>query len=87
MANTGVFGGSSIFAQLNKNYFYRLVGEGCKDEEDMSFKLCEAKIGKDEIIIANFNLTHKSIQIPVPSESSKEKRSVTNIKKLTIPWI
>ncbi|CAG0984559.1 hypothetical protein METP1_01956 [Methanosarcinales archaeon] len=85
IANTGINGGSSIFAQMNKNHFDRLIGEGFKDVEDPSFKLCEAKKGKDEIIIADFNLKNKSIQIPTPSESSKEKRSVTYIKKLPIP--
>lgn len=84
IANTGIHGGSSIFAQMNKSHFNRLVSEGCKDEGDISFKLCEAKKGKNEIIIADFNLNHKSIQIPTPSESSQEKRSVTHIRKLPI---
>lgn len=81
IANTGIYGGSAIFAQLNKNYFNRLVGDGCKKDGDMSFKLCEVKQGEDGVIIANFNLNHKSIQIPTPSESSKEIRSVSHIKK------
>ncbi len=85
IANTGIYGGTSIFAQLNRNYFDRLVGEGCKNKEDLSYKLCEAKRGKDEVIIADFNLAHKAIQTPTPSEPSKEKRSVTHIKKLPIP--
>ncbi|MDP3104194.1 MAG: hypothetical protein Q8M95_06260 [Candidatus Methanoperedens sp.] len=85
IANTGIYGGSSIFGQLNKNYFDRLVGEGCKKDGDMSFKLCEAEKNKNEIIFADFNLIHKSIQIPAPSESSNEKRSVTHIEKLRIP--
>lgn len=84
IANTGIYGGTSIFALLNKNYFNRLVGDGCKDEGDLEYKLCEVKKGKEEVIIADFNLTHKTIQIPTPSEPSKEKRSTSRIKKMPI---
>jgi len=84
IANTGIYGGSSIFGQLDNRHFDRLVSEGCKDEGDLPFKLCEAKIKNDEVIIADFNLAHKSIQKPVPSESFIEKRSVKKIKKIPI---
>ncbi|MCZ7358010.1 MAG: HEAT repeat domain-containing protein [Candidatus Methanoperedens sp.] len=82
IANTGVYGGSAIFGQVHKNYFNRLIGDGCKDDGDMSFKLCEAKKGKDEIIIADFNLTIKTIGPINPSVPLEP--SVKRIKKLPI---
>ncbi len=84
IANTGIYGGSSIFGQLNKDYFETLVSRGCKDEGDLSYKLCEAKKQRDEVIIADFNLIHKGIQVPTPSDSSKEVKSIKNIKKILI---
>ncbi|NJD53643.1 MAG: hypothetical protein FIB07_12335 [Candidatus Methanoperedens sp.] len=84
IANTGLYGGSSIFGQLNKDYFDTLVKGGCKDDGDLSNKLCEAKKEKDEVIIADFNLIHKGIQVPTPSDSSKEVKSIKNIKKILI---
>ena len=83
MANTGKYGGTSIFGQLNKNYFSRLIGEGCKKEIDLDYKLCEVREKKEEIIIADFDLNNKSVHVPTPSDSSKEKIGVTKIRKLS----
>jgi len=84
IANTGLYGGTSIFGRLNRNYFSALVDGGCKDAGDLTYKLCEVKKDKEEVIIADFNLIHKSIQVPTPSDPNEEIRSVENIKKIPI---
>lgn len=83
IANTGKYGGTSIFGKINKNYFSRLIGEGCKKENDLlDYKLCEVEEKKEEIILADFHLNNKDVHVPSPSISSKEKISVTKIRKL-----
>jgi predicted amidohydrolase len=42
IANTGLYGGTSIFGRLNRNYFGALVDGGCKERGDPTYKLCEA---------------------------------------------
>lgn len=82
IANTGKYGGTSIFGKIHKNYFSRLIGEGCKKEHDLDYKLCEVEEKKEEIILADFHLNFKDVRVPTPSDSSKEKISVTKIRKL-----
>jgi len=84
IANAGLYGGTSIFGRLNRNYFSTLVGGGCKDAGDLTYKLCEVKKGQEGMIIADFNLIYKSIQVPTPSDPNEEIRSVENIKKIPI---
>ena len=84
IANTGLHGGTSIFGQLNKNYFGGLADGGCKEREDSTYKLCEIKNGQEEVIIADFNLDHKGAQVPPPSNPNKVIKSVDNIKKILI---
>ena len=84
IANAGLYGGTSIFGRLNKNYFSTLVGGGCKDAGDLTYKLCEVKKGQEEMIIADFNLIYKFIQVPTPPDPNEEIRSVENIKKISI---
>jgi HEAT repeat protein/predicted amidohydrolase len=84
IANTGLHGGTSIFGQLNKNYFGELADGGCKQRKDSTYKLCEVKKGQEEVIIADFNLDHKGAQVPTPSNPNKVMKSVDNIKKIPI---
>ncbi len=84
IANMGLYGGTSIFGRLNRNYFSTLVDGGCKDTEDLSYKLCEVKKGREEMILADFNLIHKSVQVPTPSDPNEEIRSVEKIQKIPI---
>ena len=84
IANTGLHGGTSIFGQLNKNYFGGLADGGCKEREDSTYKLCEIKNGQEEVIIADFNLDHKGAQVPLPSDPNKVIKSVDNIKRILI---
>ena len=84
IANTGLHGGTSIFGQLDKNYFGELADRGCKERKDMTYKLCEVKEGCEEVILADFNLGHKSIQKPTPSNRSKVIKSVDHIRKIPI---
>ena len=84
IANTGRYGGTSIFGQLNIKYSGTLVDGGCKAVEDLTYKLCEVKKGQEEVIIADLNLIYKSIQVPAPPDPNKEMRSVENIKKIPI---
>jgi len=84
IANIGLHGGTSIFGQLNKNYFGGLVDDGCKKRRDSTYKLCEIEKGQEEVIIADFNLVHKGAQVPIPSNPNKVKKSVDPIKKIPI---
>ncbi|NOR47161.1 MAG: hypothetical protein GQ533_03820 [Methanosarcinaceae archaeon] len=84
IANTGLHGGTSIFGQLNKNYFGELADGGCKQRKDSTYKLCEVKKGQEEVIIADFNLDQKGAQVPTPSNPNKVMKSVDNIKKIPI---
>ena len=84
IANTGLHGGTSIFGQINKNYFSALVDGKCKSAEDSTYKLCEVKEKQEEVIIADFNLKHKNVPKPTPSNPDEEIRSVENIKKIPI---
>jgi HEAT repeat protein/predicted amidohydrolase len=84
IANTGLHGGTSIFGQLNNNYFGELVDHGCKERGDPTYKLCEVKKGQEEVIIADFNLDHKGAQVPTPSNPNKVLKSVDHINKIPI---
>ncbi len=84
IANTGLHGGTSIFGQLNKNYFGGLADGGCKKRGDSTYKLCEVEKGQEEVIIADFNLDHKGAQVPIPSNPNKVIKSVDPIKKIQI---
>jgi len=84
IANTGKYGGTSIFGRLHKDYFRLLVGNGCKDAGDLTYKLCEVKEGQEEVILADFNLIHKSVQVPTPSDPNEDTRSVGHLKKIPI---
>jgi len=84
IANTGKYGGTSIFGRLHKDYFGQLVGNGCKDAGDLTYKLCEVKEGQEEVILADFNLIHKSVQVPTPSDPNEDTRSVGRLKKIPI---
>ena len=84
IANTGLHGGTSIFGQLDNKYFGELADHGCKERKDMTYKLCEVKEGCEEVIFADFNLIHKSVQKPTPSNQNKMIKSVDNIRKFSI---
>ena len=89
IANTGKYGGTSIFGQLHKKHLSSLVDDGCKDAEEvksnkLAYKLCEVKKGQEEVIFADFNLIHKSVQIPTPADPREEIRSVGHPKKISI---
>jgi predicted amidohydrolase len=84
IANTGKYGGTSIFGRLHEDYFVRLVGNGCKDAGDPTYKLCEVKEGKEAVILADFNLNRKSVQAPTSSDPNEDTRSVEHFKKIPI---
>ncbi len=89
IANTGLHGGTSIFGQLDNKYFGALVDGGCKDAKEVesekwTCKLCEVKKECEEVILADFNLIHKSVQKPTPSNRSKVIKSVDHIRKIPI---
>lgn len=89
IANNEKYGGTSIFGQWDKDRLSSWVDNGCKDAEEVEhkkliYKLCEVKKGQEEIIIADFNLVHKSVQKPIPANPKKEIKSVDNLKKISI---
>lgn len=84
ISNTALYGGTSIFGQLNKAYFSTLEQGGCKEKGDNSYKLCEIEQGKEEMIIADFDLIHKSPQLQTAINPDEEIKSVKGIKKIEL---
>ena len=84
ISNTALFGGTSIFGQLHRDYYRGLVENGCKRRDDDSYKLCNLEKGFEGIIIANFDLVHKSSQVPTPADSNKVIKSIKNIECIKI---
>ena len=84
ISNTALFGGTSIFGQFHKDYYGSLVENGCKKSDDDSYKVCDLEKGFEGIIIADFDLVHKSSQVPTPADSNKVIKSIKNIKKINI---
>ena len=84
LSNTALYGGTSIFGQLDFNYFHTLEQGGCKEKGDKSYKLCEIEKGTEGMIIADFNMSHKSPQKQTPIASEEEILCVGNIKKIAL---
>lgn len=80
IANTGIYGGTSIFGRSKTEYLGGLVDDGCRAAEDLTYMLCKVKEKQEKMIIADFNLVHKSVQVPTSFDTEKEIRSVDNIK-------
>lgn len=81
LANSAANGGTAIFGQLDRLYFPRLEQHNCKSKGDMTYKLCELGKNLEGIIIADFDIVHKSIQKPTPIDSDEVLISVNNIKR------
>jgi hypothetical protein len=84
ISNSSLFGGTSIYGQIDKVYFKRLEQAGCKEKDSEFFKLCEIEKGKEGIVLADFNIIYKAVQKPTPIDPSETKISVTNIKKIPL---
>ena len=86
ISNTAIFGGTSIFGQLNNTYLKELEKKGYKKEGDNSYKLCEIEECEEGLIIADFNLVHKSPPLQAPIDAAEELKllSVTNINKVDL---
>ncbi|MDI9395019.1 MAG: TIR domain-containing protein [Euryarchaeota archaeon] len=80
IANVASEGGTSIFGQMDRKHFPRLVQAGYKEENDQSLKLCELKKNQEGIIIADFNLSNKSIPKISPIDPAEASNPVRNIK-------
>jgi len=84
ISNATKYGGSSIFGTVKNNhrFFQLLKDRDCKEKNDDSYKLCELKKGEEGIIIADFNLDYKAVQVPAPSNPFSVNKSVQNIEKI-----
>ncbi|MGB7571996.1 MAG: hypothetical protein WBL87_09595, partial [Methanothrix sp.] len=80
ISNSAIYGGTSIFGQIDKVHFNQLVQAGFKEKDSDTYKLCEIKKGSEGIIVAEFDIKHKSIQKPTPIDPSETFKSVKNIK-------
>lgn len=80
ISNSAIYGGTSIFGQLDKVHFNQLVQKGYKEAESDTYKLCEIKKGSEGIIVADFNIKQKGIQKPTPIDPSEVFKSVKNIR-------
>lgn len=47
LSNTSLFGGSSIFGQIDKIHFKKLENNGCREKGKMDYKLCELRSGEE----------------------------------------
>jgi len=84
ISNTSLYGGTSVFGIIRKEFNSDLVEAGYKVEGDGIYKLCELRKGEEGLIIADFNLIHKSIQAPAPANPAEEIRPVSHVyKKIT----
>lgn len=84
IANTGLYGGTSIFGRSKTDYLGGLMDGGCRDAEDLTYMLCKVKEKQEKMIISDLNLIHKSVQVPTSFDMEKEIRSVDNIKMLDL---
>jgi len=84
ISNSALFGGTSIFGQLHRDYYRGLVENGCKRGDDDSYKLCDLEKGFEGMIIADFDMVHKSVQVPAPSDITKVIKSIKNIRKINL---
>jgi len=82
ISNTSKYGGTSIFGLMRHRLFSQLEEKGCKERGDSSCKLCEIEKGKEGMIIADFNLIHKSLLMPQPMDPKEDIMPVKNIKKI-----
>jgi len=82
ISNSSTFGGTAIFGQIKHDYFSSLKRNGCKSEVDVTYKLCEFKQREQGIIIADFDLVHKSPERQTPISSKTEIKPVKNIKRV-----
>jgi len=82
ISNAAKFGGTSIFGRVKNTFFPGLVNMGCKQKGDDSFKLCELKKKEEGIIIADFNLIHKSFLMPTPINTEEDIKPVDKISKI-----
>lgn len=81
ISNTSLYGGTSVFGRIRKELNSELVDAGYKTKEDGLYKLCELKEGEEGLIIADFNLVHKSIQVPTPANPDEDIWPVKCVKK------
>jgi HEAT repeat protein/predicted amidohydrolase len=84
ISNTALYGGTSIFRQLNKGYFPVLIQKKYKKKDDSSYKLCEIEAEKEGMIIAEFDLVYKSPQLQTTINSDEEIITVRNIQVIEL---
>ncbi|MDW5548754.1 retron St85 family RNA-directed DNA polymerase [Methanosarcina sp.] len=84
ISNSSQYGGTSIFGIMHNAYFDELMTMGYKRKNDKTYNLCEIKEKEEGLIFADFNIVHKSIQIPTVSDPEYEIKPVTNIKRIPL---
>jgi len=87
ISNNACYGGTSIFGQIHNNFFNLLRQNGCKMEDDDSYKICEFPKSEEGIIIASFNVLSKSISMQSPGDTELSIRPVQNIIKKSLQEI
>ena len=86
ISNTSLYGGTSVFGIIRKELIGDLVEAGYRTEEGGIYKLCELKQGEEGMIIADFNLVHKALQVPAPADPAEDIRPVSYIEKKIIEF-
>lgn len=82
ISNSSKYGGTSIFGIMHNEILKELAEAGHKIYDDKTYNLCEIEKGSEGIIFADFNIVHKSIQIPTPSNPDDVINPVENIEKI-----
>lgn len=84
ISNSSNYGGTSIFGIVHESILGELFKARYKIKDDKTYNLCEIEKGKEGIIIADFNIVHKSIQVPTPSNPDEVITPVENIEKIIL---
>lgn len=84
ISNTAKYGGTAIFGRIRGTFYPSLELKGYKQKGDKTFKLCEINKGEEGMIIADFNLLHKSFLIPTPIDPEEDITPVENIRRIPI---
>lgn len=82
ISNSSKYGGTSIFGIMHNEILNELVEAGYKINDDNTYNLCEIEKGEEGIIFADFNIVHRSIQVPTPSDPGNVINPVENIVKI-----
>jgi len=81
ISNSSEFGGTSVFGIEDEGIFDQLVEADYKEKGDDTYKLCRVRKDKEGIIIADLDLTHKTLSKPTPIDPQNVVKPVKIVDK------